>query len=69
MPNTRTAWLGSSTCDICKTQITDELYDARTTSGPWATMCKDCFKQHGIGKLGIGYGQKYVLHEGVFVKV
>lgn len=35
-------------------------FDAKTTYGPWAYMCSDCFAQFGI-KLGLGFGQKLVL--------
>ena len=45
------------------------VYDARTRHGPWACMTEKSWKQHGVGKLGTGYGQKYVRNaEGHLVK-
>lgn len=35
-------------------------YDGKTTKGPWAFMCEDCFQTYGIG-LGVGVGQRLVL--------
>lgn len=35
-------------------------YDGKTKDGPWANMCEQCFKTHGIG-LGLGKGQRLVL--------
>jgi len=60
-------WIGSSKCDFCGKQITGKLYDARTTDGPWATMCEKCWKKHGTGQLGIGIGQEYVKMKGEFI--
>ena len=34
------------------------LYDAKTRMGPWAYMCDEHFKQHGLGRLGTGFGQR-----------
>ena len=36
----------------------------------WATMCEECYKHYGIGKLGTGFGQKYEFDkkENAFVK-
>ena len=43
------------------TQETGEIiYDAKTRMGPWATMNEFSFKMYGLGKLGTGFGQKYV---------
>lgn len=37
------------------------VYDAMTKHrGQWATMTQTSYKAHGAGKLGTGYGQKYV---------
>lgn len=43
-------------CDFC-----DKVarYDARMELGSWAYMCKEHFKQYGIG-LGTGKGQKLI---------
>lgn len=35
------------------------MYDGMTRMGPWATMSETSWRQHGVGKLGTGYGQKY----------
>ena len=44
-------------CDFCGVLAE---YDGKTSMGPWAYMCKDCFKSFGVG-LGIGKGQKLIL--------
>lgn len=45
------------------------VYDARTRMGPWACMTEQSFKMHGTGKLGTGFGQRYVRNaEGHLVK-
>lgn len=41
------------------------VYDAATEgrggrAGPWATMTQESFELHGLGRLGLGLGQKYV---------
>lgn len=47
------------------------VYDARTIyGGMWATMTEKSFKTHGHGKLGLGWGQKYVRNDiGQLIKV
>jgi len=42
-------------CDFCEEPA---LYDAKTRMGPWAYMCEEHFKQHGLGRLGTGFGQR-----------
>jgi hypothetical protein len=43
------------------TKLEDEVvYDAKTRLGPWATMTEASWKVFGIGRLGLGLGQKYV---------
>ncbi len=49
---------GMMSCDFCLLEVTP-VVDARTKQGPWAAMCPDHFKEHGVG-LGTGYGQKLV---------
>lgn len=44
-------------CDICGGVA---AYDGKTTMGPWANMCEEDFKWHGVG-LGTGRGQRLVL--------
>jgi len=57
MPD-RTEWTGQKTCDYCgKTAAT--MYDSASKEGPWAFMCPECWKEHGFGKLGVGFGQRY----------
>lgn len=46
-------------CDVCSTKFKTVMYDAKTSQGPWANMCEECFSMYGIG-LGVGLGQKYV---------
>jgi hypothetical protein len=36
-------------------------YDGRTAMGPWANMCVNHWAQYGVGRLGVGYGQKLAL--------
>lgn len=41
------------------------VYDGATRApsgrnGPWATMTEKSYKAMGIGRLGLGFGQKYV---------
>jgi len=43
-------------CDLC--QNADAQFDGKTTFGPWAYMCDECWTTNGVGKLGMGYGQK-----------
>lgn len=46
------------------------MYDAKTKSGPWANMTEGSWKKYGVGRLGTGFGQKYVLNaEGRWEKV
>lgn len=39
--------------------IKDEFIDGRTTIGPWAFMTPTSWKRIGVGRLGLGYGQRY----------
>jgi len=41
-------------CSFCSREA---RYDARTIAGPWAYMCPQHFRLHGVG-LGLGKGQK-----------
>lgn len=45
-------------CDVCGTQLTDEMYDAKTKGGPWGCLCPGCFILEN-GQLGLGKGQHY----------
>jgi hypothetical protein len=65
--STETTVAALPTCDVCKALQYDEpkeaSYDARTRSGQWAFLCEDHFELHGLGKLGVGFGQRLVLKE------
>ena len=54
-------WLGRTDTDDFGATITDTLIDAKTKYGPWALMTPESFKVHGLGRLGLGFGQKYQL--------
>lgn len=63
---TEVKWVGDLPwCDICTTwrkPIDPErraIYDGKTTKGPWAYMCQECFDKFGVG-LGLGVGQRLV---------
>lgn len=36
------------------------VVDGKTSMGPWAFMCEECFMDYGVG-LGTGAGQRLVL--------
>lgn len=44
-------------CDFCEAEAS---FDGQTNMGPWAFMCDEDFKWHGVG-LGTGRGQRLVL--------
>jgi len=37
----------------------NEMIDGKTKMGPWANMTAESWKEHGIGRLGQGFGQRY----------
>lgn len=39
--------------------FTDEMIDGKTKMGPWANMTPASWKEHGVGRLGQGFGQRY----------
>ena len=54
-------WLGKlPERDDFGNKYTDVMYDARTKRGPWANMSETSWRVYGLGKLGEGYGQRYV---------
>ena len=59
-PDTRRYKKVGQKCDLCsKTIPVDTIaVDGRTTLGPWAWMCEDCFAFYGVG-FGTGKGQAY----------
>jgi len=40
-------------------RITDVFYDGKTRMGPWAIMSPQAWRTYGVGRVGLGYGQKY----------
>ena len=48
-------------CEMCDKPFGSRkryFHDCRTTHGPWALLCANCWLCHGTG-LGTGKGQKY----------
>jgi hypothetical protein len=39
--------------------VTDTFIDGKTHYGSWAIMTPVSWRQHGIGRLGLGRGQAY----------
>ena len=65
----RKVYVGApSTCNICNGPFCGQMYDGKTTTGPWANMCESCFRFFGVG-LGTGLGQRYVLEADGWIKV
>jgi hypothetical protein len=64
-------WLGSlGEKDDFDMPYKDVMIDGATRMGPWANMTEESFKVYGTGKLGLGFGQKYVKQEnGKWLKV
>jgi hypothetical protein len=64
-------WLGSlGEQDDFGVQYKDVMIDGATRMGPWANMTEESFAVYGTGKLGLGFGQKYVKQEnGKWLKV
>lgn len=57
----RVKWIGPlpDECDFCRDErLRGGFVDGKTKEGPWATMCRPCHKEHGVG-LGPGLGQLY----------
>lgn len=46
-------------CHLTGSPIGDTAYDAKTKYGGWCMMSEQSWREHGGGKLGCGYGQKY----------
>jgi hypothetical protein len=50
--------------------VADEIIDGKTTYGPWALMTPKSFRLNGVGRLGLGLGQRYVKQpDGRWLKV
>jgi len=50
-------------CDFCAEAgiEKDATHDTRTVLGPWASVCDYHLAQYGVGRLGTGYGQRYIV--------
>jgi len=48
-------------CELCSKPIESAFVDGKTSLGPWAIQCDACHRS-GLckGKLGIGFGQRFV---------
>lgn len=72
MTDKQSLWVGPParpTRDDFGRPITDRFVDGRTKVGPWAIMIPESWAKHGVGKLGTGCGQEYVLaDDGRFYK-
>jgi hypothetical protein len=64
-------WMGEvKSRDDFGLTIANVMIDGKTKHGPWAIMTPTSWRQHGVGKLGTGYGQKYEKQaDGRFLKV
>jgi hypothetical protein len=47
-------------CDLSGQPLGDVVYDAQTRSGGWGILSQQSWEWHSYGKLGTGYGQKYL---------
>ena len=49
-------------CDISQRKLGDVMYDGKVNSGngQWAIMDAQSWERYGCGKLGTGFGQKYL---------
>jgi hypothetical protein len=65
-------WVGipPSNCDITGEGLSREFIDGKTKNGPWAIMSPTTWSKYGCGRLGVGFGQRYVRQlDGRFKKV
>lgn len=47
-----------------------EMFDAKTKQGPWGNMTRRSWEKHGVGRLGLGWGQRYEMQpNGRYLKV
>ena len=51
-------------CDGCDGPIGEEFVDGRSRMGPWGNFCLPCWARVGVGRLGIGHGQRYCKRTG-----
>ena len=50
-------------CQITNARLGAVMYDGKTRHGPWAIMGEAAWELYGCGKLGAGFGQKYLRNE------
>lgn len=50
-------------CQITHARLGPVMYDGKTKHGPWAIMCETAWLLYGCGRLGAGFGQKYLRNE------
>lgn len=64
-------WLGGvGPNDDFGSKIDEVFIDGKTRQGPWGIMTPSNWEQYGVGRLGQGFGQKYVKQDdGRFLKV
>jgi len=67
----RRYWLGNvPATDDFGQPIGTEFIDGRSRQGPWGLFTPASWAIHGVGRLGTGYGQRYVQQDdGEFMKV
>ncbi|QDP53518.1 MAG: hypothetical protein GOVbin4933_64 [Prokaryotic dsDNA virus sp.] len=47
-------------CQLSGSHLGKIAYDAKTKYGGWCIMSERSWQEHGCGKLGTGFGQKYL---------
>lgn len=52
-----------TSCQITNTPLKGVMYDGKTRQGPWAIMSEEGWQRLGCGRIGTGYGQKYLRNE------
>lgn len=58
--NKNVYWLSSlGDLDDFGDAYSNVMIDGKTKRGPWANMTETSWQRHGIGKLGLGFGQRY----------
>lgn len=62
MDKTEVVMVHRVACGLCYAPNAE--YDAKLQSGPWAYLCKKCFKARGCS-LGTGKGQRLIYEDGV----
>lgn len=49
-----------TTCQLTNMRLGSVMYDGKIKDGPWAIMCEKAWEAYGCGRLGTGFGQKYL---------